>query len=95
MFIAGLHNDRSKHARISVSGTPVKLFLIWLFFCVSNTRDTFFMGVSLISYRRFLRFSLIAAAAPVFFNTSEESSTLPVSSIVPQGAVTPEPGTFL
>ena len=88
MFIAGLHVDRLKHARMSVSGTPVKLFLSWLFFCISNTSKTFFMGISLI-------FLSGVFGVFVFFIASEESSTLPVSSIVPQGTVTPEPGTLL
>ena len=33
---------------MSAFGTPVKLFLIWLFFCMSSTRDTFFLDISLI-----------------------------------------------
>ena len=36
-FLAGLHVDRLKHARLSVCGTPVKLFLIRLKF--------FFLGI--------------------------------------------------
>ena len=48
MFIAGLLVDQLKHARMSLSGTPLKLFLIWLFFGISNTRDAFFTGISLI-----------------------------------------------
>ena len=43
-FTAGIYVDRVKQARISVSGTPVKWFITWLFFCISNTRDTFFLG---------------------------------------------------
>ena len=36
-FTAGLRVDRFKQARESVSGTPVKLYLNWLFFCMSIT----------------------------------------------------------
>ena len=48
IFIAGLQVDLVKQALGSVSGTPVKLFFTWLFFCTSNTRDIFFIGISLI-----------------------------------------------
>ena len=37
-FSNGLQVDRLKQARGSVSGTPVKLFFTWLFFCTSITR---------------------------------------------------------
>ena len=47
MFVAALQVDRLKQARESASGTPVKLFFTWLFFCTSITRDTFFVGISL------------------------------------------------
>ena len=55
------------------------------------------MGISLIYLSEVFEIftDFVTAAAPVFFTTSEESSTPPVSSIVPQGAITPEPGTFL
>ena len=48
MFIAGLQVDRLKQALGSISGTPVKLYFNWLFFCTSITRDTFFAGISRI-----------------------------------------------
>ena len=34
IIIAGLHVDLLKQALMSVSGSPEKLFLIWLFFCI-------------------------------------------------------------
>ena len=82
---------------MSVSETLVKLFLNWLFFCTSNTRDTFFIGISLIFLSGTFEVSVGFAdsTAPVLFIVSMESSTLPVSLIVPWGAVTPEPGTLL
>ena len=45
-FTAGLQVDRLKQARGSVSGTPVKLFFTWLFFCTSIYRDSLFIGIS-------------------------------------------------
>ena len=85
MIIAGLHVDRLKHARMSLSGTHVKLFLIWLFFGMSNTRDTFFIGISFIFLSGTLEVSvgLVEAKAPVLFIVYVENSTLPVPSIVP------------
>ena len=47
-FTAGLQVDQLKQARESVSGTPVKLYFIWLLFCTSITRNTFFIGISRI-----------------------------------------------
>ena len=96
-FTAGLQVDRLQQARGSVSGTPVQLFFIWLFFCTSITRDTFFIGIS----RIFLSWTLelfagnVVLLTPVLAVVSWESCTLPVSSIDPQGAVTLEPGAFL
>ena len=85
MFTAGLQVDRLNQALGSVSGTPVKLKINWLFFCTSITRDTFFAGISrilqsgtlelLVDNVILLNLSLVI--------TSWESCTLPVSSIVP------------
>ena len=47
-FTAVLQVDRLKQALESVSGTPVKLYFNWLFFCTSITRDTLFTGISRI-----------------------------------------------
>ena len=47
-FTAVLQVDQLKQALGSVSGTPVKLYFNWLFFCTSITRDTFFAGISRI-----------------------------------------------
>ena len=47
-FTACFKVDRLKQARESVSGTPVKLYFNWLFFCTSITRDTFFIAISRI-----------------------------------------------
>ena len=44
-FTAGFEVAQLKQALGSVSGTPVKLYLNWLFFCTSTTRDTFFAGI--------------------------------------------------
>ena len=72
-------------AGLQVSGTPVKLFFTWLFFCTSITQDTFFVGIS----RIFLSgtFELFAgnvvSLTPALAIVSRESCTLPVSSIVP------------
>ena len=54
MFTAGLQIDRLKQALGSVSGTPVKLYFNWLFFCTSITRETFFAGISRIFLSRTL-----------------------------------------
>ena len=84
-FTARLQVDRVKQARGSVSGTPVKLFFTWLFFCSSITRDTFFIDIS----RNFLSATLellvgnVVSLTPVLVIVSWESQTLPVSSIVP------------
>ena len=83
MFIAGTRVDQLKPARESLSGTLVKLFLIWLFFCTSSTRDTSFIGICLIGLVEvFLDTVVVAAPVPVFFITAEESSILSVSSAV-------------
>ena len=84
-FIAGLQLDRLKQARGSVSGTPVKSFFTLLFFCTSNTRNTFVIGISLIFLSRTSEVFVgkVVLSAPVFFIVSWENSTLPVSSIVP------------
>ena len=85
MFTAGIYVDRVKQARVSVSRTPVKWFITWLFFCVSNTRDTFFLGTFFIflsgAFEIFI--GLVVVSAPVLLVVSWASSTLPVSSIVP------------
>ena len=44
MFIARTQVEPLKHAREPVSGILVKLFFIWLFFCMSSTRDTSLIG---------------------------------------------------
>ena len=71
-FIAGLQVDRLKQAPGSVFGTPVKLFFTWLFFCTSNTRDTFFIGISLI---------FLSGTSEVFVGKVKWENS--VSSIVP------------
>ena len=58
-----------------------------------STRDTFFIGISLIFTQEVFP-AFVIVAAHVSFTTSQKSSTLLVSSIVPLGAVTPEPGTY-
>ena len=75
MFIAGLHVDRLKQAHMFVSGTPASLILIWLFFCMSNTRDTFFTGISLIFLPEILLSLLISSR-----------QQLPFSSLLPKRA---------
>ena len=82
---AGLQVDRLKQARGSVSGTPLKLFFTWLFFCTSITRDTFFIGISRIFLSGTLELfaAYVVLLAPVLAIVSWESSTLPVSSIIP------------
>ena len=83
--IAGLQVDRLKQARGSTSGAPVNLFFTWLFFCMSNTRDTFFIGISLIFLSGALDVftSNMTLSVSVFFVISRESSTLPVLFILP------------
>ena len=94
MFIAGVQVDQLKQARGSASRSPAKLFFTWLFFCTSNT---FFFGSSLIFLAGTSEVFVgnVALSAPVLFIVSWESSTLPVSSIVPYCAVTPKPGALL
>ena len=84
-FTARLPVDRLKQARESVSGTPVKLFFIWLFFCTSITRDTFFIGTSRIFLSGTLELFVGNAVSltPVLVIIFWDSCTLPVSSIVP------------
>ena len=84
-FTAGLQIDRLKQARGSVSGTPVKLFFIWFFFCTSITRDTFFIGVSRIFLSGTLELFVgnVVSLTPVLVIVSWENCTLTVSSIVP------------
>ena len=84
MFTARLQVDRLKQALESVSGTPVKLYLYWLFFCASLTRDTFFAGISRIFLSGTLKLLVgnVALLTPSLVITSWESCTLPVSSIV-------------
>ena len=96
-FTYGLQVDRLKQARESVSGSPVKLFFTWLFFCTSIIRDTFFIAISRIFLSGTLELLVgnVVSLTPVLVIVFWESLTLPVSSIVPQGAVTPERGTFL
>ena len=84
-FTAGLQVDRLKQARESVTGTPVKIYLYWLFFCTSVTRETFIFVTS----RTFLSGNLelfvgnAVSLTSVFVNISWDSLTLPVSSIFP------------
>ena len=80
--MAGFHVDLLKHSSMSVSGTPVNLFLTWLIFCISSLRDTFLNGILLIFLVEVFP-DFIIVAAPVYFVTSAENSFLPVSSIVP------------
>ena len=84
-FTAGFQVARLKQALGSVSaGTPVKLYLNWLFFCTSITRDTFFGGIfcTLLSGALELPISGAVSLTPCL-STVCESRTLPVSSIVP------------
>ena len=84
VFIAGRDVDRLKQTRGSFSGTPVNLFFTWLFFCTSNNRDAFCIGISLIFLSRTSQVFVgnVVLSAPVLFIVSWESSTLPVSSNV-------------
>ena len=84
LVTAGLQVDRLKQARGSVSGTPLKLFFTWFFFCTSITRDTFFIGISRIFLSGTLELfaAYFVLLAPVLAIVSWESSTLPVSSII-------------
>ena len=96
-FTTGLQIDRLKQARGFVSGTPVKLFFIWLLFCTSITRDTFFIGISRIFLSGTLELFVgnVLSLTPVLVIVSWESCTVTVSFIVPKGAVIPETGAFL
>ena len=84
-FTAGFQVDRLKQARESVSGTPVKLYFNWLFFCKSITRDTFFIGTSRIYLSGILELFVgnVVSLTPVLVIICWNSCTLPVSSIVP------------
>ena len=84
-FTAGLRVDRLEQARESVSGTPVKLYFNWFFFCTSITRDTFFIGTSRVFLSETLELFVGNAVSltSVLVIFSWESCTLPVSSIVP------------
>ena len=66
--------DRLKQARGSASGTSLKLFFTWLFYCISNTRETFFNGISLIylSGAPDVIAGNLTLSAPVFFIVSRE-----------------------
>ena len=73
----------------------MKFFFIWLFFCTSSTQNTFFFGFfPYVLVAPCLDSDVVAALVPNLFATSMESSTLLVSSTVPLGEVTPEPGAF-
>ena len=97
MFTVGLQVDRLKQALGSVFGTPVKLYFNWLFFCTSITRGTLFAGFSRIFLSGTLELLVddVALPTPSLVITFWESCTLPMSSLVPYGAVSPEPGAFL
>ena len=84
-FTAGLQVDRLNQASGSVSGTPVKFFFTWLFFCTSIFRDTFYIGISCIFLSGALELFAGKAVSltPTLAIVSWQSCTLPVSSIVP------------
>ena len=84
-FTARFQVDRMKQARESVSVSPVKLYLNWLFFCTSITRDTFFIGAFRIFLPGILELFVGNAVSitPVLIIVCWESCTLFVLSIVP------------
>ena len=84
-FTAGFQVARLKQALGSVSGTPVKLYLNWLFFYTSITRDTFFAGIFRIFLSGTLELPIGCAVSLTLCLVIAlwESRTLPASSIVP------------
>ena len=83
--------ETCSHNRIWNSREAVVDLIVLL--CVKYTRH--FLHWHLLIFLLELFTDLVSVAAPVFFTTSEESSILPVSSVIPYGAVIPESSRLL